>query len=320
MNRYIKLSVVLVLFCIYNRLQAQQEVRYTQFMFNKQSYNPGYVGSNNATCLTGIYRNQWVGFEGAPTTQVVTFGMPLSNGRVGVGANLSHSSIGIENRFSFDAAYAYRIPLGSGNLGVGLQASLRHRSINFSDSRLVSIEPLSQDGAITAGRQSKYVPNFGTGIYYNNERFFVGLSVPRLLKNNINFSEKGTSFTTEQRHFYLMGGVLLPINASFSVQPQLLVQYVKQAPLSFEINTNIIYNDKYTIGATYRPGGTPQNGFGESIAFLAAGQLGEKLLLGISYDANLSKVRTVNTGSVEVTLRYCLRQSEGSDFINPRFF
>lgn len=314
---YIILAVIHV-FSV--NISAQQELRFTQFMYNKQSYNPGYVGSSNAACFTGIYRNQWIGFEGAPTTQVLTFGMPLSNGRIGVGGNISHASIGIENRVTMDGAYAYRIPLGSGNLGVGLQASVRYRGINFNDARLIALEPIAKDAAIALGAQSKYVPNFGVGAYYNNERFFVGLSAPRLLKNTLNFSEKTATLASEERHIYFMSGVLLPFNASWAVQPQVLIQYVNRAPLSVELNTNLIYEEKYTAGLTYRPGGTPQNGSGESLVFLAAGQLSNRLLLGLSYDVNLSKIRGVNDGSVELTLRYSVMQSEGSDFINPRFF
>jgi type IX secretion system PorP/SprF family membrane protein len=321
-KKSIGLNLTLIaIFCAFAKMAtAQQELRYTQFMYNKQSYNPGYVGSSNAACFTGIYRNQWIGFEGAPTTQVLTFGMPLSNGRIGVGGNISHASVGIENRVTIDGAYTYRIPLGSGNLGVGLQASVRYRGINFNDARLISLQPAAQDAAIALGAQSKYVPNFGVGAYYNNERFFVGLSAPRLLKNTLNFSEKTSTLATEERHLYLMGGVLLPISASFAIQPQFLVQYVNRAPLSVELNANVIYNDKYTAGLTYRPGGTPQNGVGESLVFLVAGQLGDRIMLGVSYDTNLSKVRTVNDGSIELTLRYCMMQAEGNDFINPRFF
>jgi len=74
---------------------AQQEHQYTQFMFNKLGHNPGYAGSKDGACLTGIYRSQWMGLEGAPNSQLLSFNMPLLNKRIGVGVNLSRSLLDI---------------------------------------------------------------------------------------------------------------------------------------------------------------------------------------------------------------------------------
>ncbi|MFK7933654.1 MAG: PorP/SprF family type IX secretion system membrane protein, partial [Saprospiraceae bacterium] len=120
MKKYTTLFSFLILLAL--TATAQQDQQYTQFMFNKLGYNPGYAGSQNAACITAIARNQWIGLEGAPETQALTFNMPVSGQRVGVGANIIRNTIGESENVTVDAAYAYRIPMGNGMLGLGMQA------------------------------------------------------------------------------------------------------------------------------------------------------------------------------------------------------
>ena len=75
-------------------LWAQQEPHYTHFMFNQQLYNPAYVGSRPAS-FTGLHRSQWIGFEGAPYSEVVSFQTPIMRQRAGVGGSISRYAIGV---------------------------------------------------------------------------------------------------------------------------------------------------------------------------------------------------------------------------------
>jgi type IX secretion system PorP/SprF family membrane protein len=300
-------------------LKAQQEQQFTQFMFNKLAYNAAYAGSNNAACATVMHRSQWIGFDGAPNAQLISFDMPLMNGRVGAGGNIVRQSIGVEQRYSLDANYAYRIPLAKGNLGLGLSGSVRYRGINFNDPRLVSTTPLGQDAAIEQGYQAKFLPNVGVGAYFNTEHFYLGASVPRLIQNNLSFGETNV-IGREAIHAYFMGGFIYAINSNLKVQPQTLVKVASRAPLIGEANVNFIYQDKYTAGVTYRAGGSTRVGFGESIDLLLAIQANDKITFGFSYDYSLSELRNANSGSFEIAVRYCFKKSEGTQFVNPRFF
>ncbi len=299
---------------------AQQEQQYTQFMYNKLAYNPAYAGSNMAACFTALHRSQWIGLDGAPKAQLVSFNTPMLNGRVGVGGNIAHQSIGIDSRITADAAYAYRFPVAHGFLGVGIQASIRYRSINFSDQRLISTVPLSQDDAIEQGLQSKIVPNFGAGVYYNTEKFFLGISIPRLVRNRIGFLEVNGITAREESHIYAMGGFIIPISSNLKMQPQALIKFAPRSPFDFEGNLSFMYLDKYSLGASYRVGNYANKNLGESVDFLVGLQATEKLMFGFAYDYSLSPIRNKNSGSIEVMLRYCMRKAEGENFVNPRFF
>lgn len=191
---------------------SQQEPQYTQFMYNKLAMNPGYAGSRDGACFTGIYRNQWIGLEGAPKTAMFSFDMPLMAERVGIGLNLNRSTIGITEKWTIDGIYAYRIPIGKGHLGVGIQASVRYIGSNYTDSRLVATQSISSDGGIPVGDQSKYVPNFGAGLYYSTNKFYIGFSAPRFLDNNIDFNSLSGVLGKEVPHVYFMTGLLWEIS------------------------------------------------------------------------------------------------------------
>ena len=69
---------------------AQQQPHNTQFMYYKMGYNPGVAGSQESTCISCIYRQQWVGLDGAPSMAVATYttagNTGLGNRRCNVGA------------------------------------------------------------------------------------------------------------------------------------------------------------------------------------------------------------------------------------------
>ncbi|MFK8007845.1 MAG: type IX secretion system membrane protein PorP/SprF [Saprospiraceae bacterium] len=299
---------------------AQQEQHYTQFMYNKLAYNPGYAGSHETACVTGIIRSQWLGLEGAPNTQILSFNMPILNQRVGIGANLTRHTIGISQKLTLDAVYSYRIRLATGTLGLGVQASVRYFNNNFADSRLVSTVPIALDNSIPSGARSKYVPNFGAGAYFSNERFYVGASIPRLLGNNIDFNETGTILSEEKLHGYIMTGYLFDINENVSFKPQALLKFATNSPFDADVNASFIFNKKYIAGLTYRLGGSSNTAAGESLDIMVGAQISNHIFFGLSYDVTLSEIKDYSNGSIEGVVRYCIGKSEGEDIVNPRFF
>lgn len=298
---------------------GQQDEQFTQFMYYKAGYNPASVGSNDAPCITALARNQWIGLEGAPQVQLISFNMPVFNKRVGIGASVVRQTIGITEKFSAETMYSYRIPVGRGILGIGVQASVRFLRMNFSEA--ISIQPSTQDDAIPADLQSKYVPNFGAGLYYSNQRYYVGISVPRLLENNIDLADSDEAISTEVRHIYAMGGIILDLGEKVQMQPQVLLKYVPGAPFDGDANLNFIFADRFTTGVSYRLGGSKRTGIGESVSLVLGIQLSESILFGLSYDLTLSELKNYNSGTVEGVFRYCIGgRSQGNEYVSPRFF
>ncbi|MEM1321804.1 MAG: type IX secretion system membrane protein PorP/SprF [Bacteroidota bacterium] len=315
------LLVCLILFALTGR--SQQEALHTQFIFNKIGFNPAAAGSSEAACLTAIYRQQWIGLEGAPESQVLSFHAPLLNKRIGLGLQMQRSTVGISENFTANGMYSYRLRLGKGALGIGIQASVRYWGMDYNDPRLQATQDLSTDGGLPVGQQQRYLPNFGTGVYYHTNRFFIGFSVPRMVNNSIDFNDLSGVLSRERRHLYFMTGLSLRLNQYTELLPQLLLRYANHTPLSADFNLSLQIAERYTIGTTYRHSyhrGDRSVLGSESIDLLLSAQLTNELLFGFSYDITLSELKDYSNGSIEGILRYCFGKPEGQDVINPRYF
>ena len=314
-----KIISLAIFSCLLLTGYAQQEQQYTQFMFNKLALNAAYAGSNEASCLTGIYRNQWIGIDGAPKTIMLSYNTPLLNQRVGVGATLVRNTIGITTRTTLEGNYAYRFRLNRGVLAAGISASIRHLSNDYNDPALKATAPINSDGSIPSGTQNKILPNFGIGLYYHTEDFYIGVSAPRIINNNIDFDNTSAIDDREVSHLFLMTGFVIELSEKVDLKPQALLKYASNSPFDAELNLMAIFSDKYSAGLTYRVGGSSTSA-GESIDVIGAIQLTDNFLFGLSYDFTLSELRDYNSGSLEAVLRYCFGHSEGEEIVNPRFF
>jgi type IX secretion system PorP/SprF family membrane protein len=315
--------ITTIIFCTLGgvaMLHAQQQPHNTQFMNYKLGYNPGFAGSQESPCVTCIYRQQWLGLNGAPSMAIATFNMPLNNQRVGIGANLFRHTIGITTMYNLDMAYAYRVRLGRGMLGLGVQGSLR--SIEQDFQKTTATQPKELDGSIPGSSSSKFLFNFGTGLYYNTDQFYIGLSAPRLLENNIDYADTDIIISREVQHVYLMGGVTLPLSEGLALKPQALLKHASKAPLDFDANLSLLIQNSYMVGLTYRFGGDKESGTGESLDLLLAAQLTGNLMFGVSYDYTLSAIKDYSNGSIEATIRYCIGKASSTEkeYDNPRFF
>ncbi len=69
-------------------VSAQQDPQFSQNMFNKLANNPGFAGSRGNVSSSVIHRSQWMGLEGAPSTQNFSIDAELPFLQGGVGLNV----------------------------------------------------------------------------------------------------------------------------------------------------------------------------------------------------------------------------------------
>ena len=112
--------------------RAQQDPQFSQHMFTKLAFNPGFAGANGAYCGTLLYRNQWTGFGGEPKTMLFTADAAFDEIYGGAGLTVISEQIGFDKNLSVRAAYAYRMDLGAGKLGLGVDFGLMQKSIASS--------------------------------------------------------------------------------------------------------------------------------------------------------------------------------------------
>ncbi len=295
---------------------AQQEHMQTQFMFNKLTYNPAYAGSYASPVVTVVNRHQWIGIEGAPNTQAVSYCQPTLNKHFGIALNLVRNEITINRNLNAELSYAYQLPLPRGYLGIGIQASMRHFRQNWNDDRLVTSQPIDLDVAVPTGMQGKIVPNFGTGLFYTAPRWYAGASIPRLVDNNIDLSEEGTITSREIWHLNVMAGSAFPLSSTIDLVPQFLFRYVKNAPPDLDVNLTLDVRRRFLGGVTYRMGGDSKD-FGESIDIMAGAFATKNLMFMLSYDIGLTRLASIRNGSVEATFRWIINPPQGTGSIDP---
>ena len=287
-------------------VKSQQDPLFSQYMFNTLVFNPGYTGTADVFSIMALSRHQWVGFDGAPTTQTLSLHSPLAGETVSIGGNIIHDQLGPITQTGAFASIAYRFKTGSQTkLSLGLVGGA-----NLFQAGLGSLQTVDDDPANT-NISSELMPNFGFGAYWYAERYYVGLSVPKLLQNEL--STNGAVLTTaeEERHYFLIAGIVKEISADLKVRPSTMVRVVEGAPLSVDLNLNFLLRDKVWFGGLYRLGNT----FG----VMAQYQFTEQLKAGYAFDMTTSKLGGYNGGTHEVMIGYDLKFTKGS-IVSPRYF
>lgn len=312
------IQLLLLLSFLTAGLSAQQDPQFTQFMHYKLGYNPAFAGAEETSVFTLIGREQWLGLDGSPSSQLITYNTPLTSSGTGVGVRVSRFGIGLENNYQGEISYAYRIQLPRGmRLGFGLSGRVSQYAINFQDA--TPVQGGGVDQAIPPGEATKLVPNFGFGIYFNTPSFYLGVSAPKLLESNIDFTDGSTELSREVRHFYGMAGIRLRLSDQFTLHPQALAKYVTGAPFDADLNLTAELGRSLGIGASYRLGGSTEGGSGESVSGQLSLYLSNHLQLGLNYDMGLSELRDQHNGSLEVMLRYLVGgRAEAIKIVDPR--
>jgi type IX secretion system PorP/SprF family membrane protein len=241
--RYILLFVA---FCIsHASLRAQEDPLYAQYLNNPFVINPAYAGLNNVFNATVSYRKQWGGFEGSPSTAGVTVHTSLQDNKMGLGLMFVQDKTGSTKNSEAYATYAYRLHFGEKYLSFGLQGGF----INFRDNNAL-LNPYDPNDPAFSGNQSVVRASIGAGIILNSERFFIGLSVPRMLKPTTMLSDVTTELYSQ--HLYLMGAYVFYLSERFRFKPSVLLKGVQGAPISTDYNLSFNLDEKYSVAVFSR--------------------------------------------------------------------
>ncbi len=291
---------------------SQQDAQYTQYMYNTISVNPAYAGSRGVLSIAALHRSQWVGLDGAPTTQTLNFHTPVSD-HVGLGLSVVNDEIGNgTNQDTYiDAAFSYTVNTSEeGKLSFGLKAGGHLFNVDFTKLRNYGAE------TNLPNIDNKFSPNFGAGIYYHTDQFYAGLSVPNFLQTE-HFDSSDTNSSSliaqERMNFYLITGYVFELRNDVKFKPAALIKAVKGAPLQLDLSANFLFNDKFSLGAAYR--------WDAALSALFGFQLNDQLMLGLAYDKETTDLGATrfNDGSFEIMLRYEFL-NKYKRVITPRFF
>ena len=302
------LSFAMVLSGSYQASLAQQQILFTQYMFNGLAINPAYAGSDSTLNLTVQAREQWLGFDGAPSNQIFSGHLPVGPFKeMGLGLQIEREKVAVTELLNFYASYAYKIPMGRGTLALGLQAGLTNQQQQLTD---LALPPGVTDPSFDEN-VSTVLPNFGAGMYYQSDRFYAGFSIPFLLQNS--FDESDLILSARQvRHYFLSGGYLFDVSPALKFKPQVLVKSVPGAPLNLDLNASFLIREKVWAGVSMRN----LNSFNALLEL----QLNNKFKVGFAYDLITSDLGRVNSGSGEFMINYRVFKGTPSRVISPRYF
>jgi type IX secretion system PorP/SprF family membrane protein len=276
---------------------AQQDPKFSQNMFLASFYNPGAAGSEDKICLAAAFRNQWTGLPDAPITTIFTANMPVQLlGRThGIGISFMNDNLAFNNDFVFSATYAYRMELGQGSLGIGANVGVANMSLSPEWNGADIINP-DGDPAIPKNGGSVFGFDMGLGAYYNTDNLYVGLSTTHLNETTFDYPDD-VAESKLIRHYYLMAGYNIQLaNPMFEIIPSMMVQTDARSHHIY-LNTNLRYNKRFWGGVSYSVGGAMSALFGIEMM--------NGIKIGYSYDFELSPLMNYNSGSHEVTVRYC---------------
>lgn len=302
---------VLILFCFPFLLLGQQEVTFSQYMFNHQSLNPAYVGSKDYSQFAILHRTQWMNFPGAPESQAFTFNHRMSSKNFGFGLSGINDEIGPISNSRVAIDLAYHLLINHAYLAIGIKTGLTN--FNFDENMIQTTTP--NDLAFTFDEEGKFLPNIGFGIYYHRPRWYAGLSVPWFIEDE--------SFST-QRHYYGIFGGLVKISDRFDAKPSVLVKHTQGSAFAYDLSVLLLYKSLFWIGPQTRSTlekGIPSNDWGGGFGIIAGVNLSKSISIGYSYNTStMSNMVSTNHATHEIMLRFDLMPAFKTVLRSPRIF
>ena len=274
---------------------AQQEYTYTFFGDNTSFFNPAATGTQDFASLTGVFRKQWVGFDGSPTSGGVTYEAPLKKFNMGLGGMVYQDHVGVTNQTNVAALYSYQIKLNDKNkLAFGVNAGID--LVNTKYEKLLYWD--QGDEIFENNYVNVFVPHFGIGAYYYTKKFYAGISIPRLMSvnadqfNSANFQNAPSLLT----HYYLNAGYTADLNDNFSLKTAMLLKYVKNVNPQVDVSVLAMYKKMIGLGISYKS-------LGFASTFLQYNYK-DAIVFGYAFDFSLNPLQGYTKGSHEILLQY----------------
>ncbi|MFD0864054.1 type IX secretion system membrane protein PorP/SprF [Sungkyunkwania multivorans] len=298
-------------------IHAQQDAQYTNYMYNTMAYNPAYTGSRGVLSAFLLHRSQWVGLDGAPTSQAFSINSPLKYEKVGLGLSIVNDKLGPSQEFIIDGNVSYTIDVSDrARLAFGLRLGFSIIDVDFSKLNLQFPDgtPVN-DPSFFQNIENRFAPMIGPGLYYYSDNYYLGVSAPNLIQTE-HFQEElvqpsSTTFIAKERiNYYIMGGYVFRFGEDWQFKPAALAKVVGGSPLQIDLSANVWYKEKLSLGLAYR--------WSAALSALVGFQVSDGLMIGYGYDADTTELGNFNSGSHEIFLRFEIFSNQSVE--SPRFF
>lgn len=307
-----KIAFYILAISLSSAAYTQNQSRMSQSMLYQPFINSAAIGSYDNLNGALFYRTQWVGFEGAPQQGGFSVNSPIGKSNNFVGLTFYNDQLGVNSTYDLSATYSYRLKLNPKNyLSFGLSPTLI-----MAQSKLGDVDVIQPgDPIYAANTKTVAMPNVKFGAYYYTNRFYAGLAVPNILKNQIESTSgsKGiTTFDFSNMHIYLHTGYQFPISQNWDGNTSLLVKHVSGAPVQMGLNGQVVYKKVLGLGFSARTSA--------ELIFMANYRITKDIKLGYAYDLNLGQLGQFSSGSHEMILVFDIINRNEKPIIEcPRF-
>ncbi len=299
---------------------SQQRPQYSQYIQNYFLINPAAAGIEKNMNITMSYRKQWVGLSGSPSTSILTMNTSLHKSKSvdnfseeqnknqmftlgsphhALGFTVINDAAGALNRLVANATYAYHLQLGSKlNLSAGISGGFSTISIL---QKKLSLENEVDPAVYNYSGKGKLDLNSGILLY--GEQFFAGISVQQIIPTKVTTNGNQISLYGDRKFpdLFISGGTRFKINSDLNFLPSVMVKYISNIPVTFDLNAKIDYKDQVWAGYSYR--------YKSGMAAFAGLRLSDDIKFGYAYDFTTSGLQRVSRGTHELLLGFTVRRS-----------
>lgn len=254
---------------------AQQIPLLSEYMHSPSLINPAMVGWEDLTAISAAYRHQWTGMKGNPITFNLNFRHFDEKRNMAFGGGVVHDQTGPTSFTGINLQYAYHLKFGSEKKG----QDKRHRlaiglSLSANQYRLDGTKLLyndADDPLIVNNTATRILPDAGAGLFYYNDLYYIGVSVPQMISMNVRFtSDNALSNLQRIAHLYINTGVKIPLRTKkegltrrslkertkHMLIPSLWFRYAPSSPMNFYGNVRYVWNQTLGIGVGGSTDGT----------------------------------------------------------------
>ncbi|MDL2311705.1 PorP/SprF family type IX secretion system membrane protein [Bacteroidales bacterium OttesenSCG-928-B11] len=301
-------------------LLAQKDGQITLFPWASLNYNPGAAGEqNNTLCFTVFFRQQYLGIK--EPAQSSSDGKTSYNDvsirdmnvniefysrkiRGAFALSIKNDKAAYFNNIDLKLGYAYKLNLGPGKLGIGLQLGMINQSLDFT-----KLKPNEEGDPLLLGKDESYLNmDFHFGLHYKTERWYAGVSALQLLGNKA-IGISGEDNVKPVRTFYAMGGYIwtLPWNPSWNIEPSAIIR-TDFGTMNFDLMAIARYNGILWGGVSYRLQDAVSIVLGAQPFYNSNNNYLKGLEMGLAYSFTTNKLGYITRGSsgdIEFVIRYC---------------
>ena len=293
-----KITILILIISTAFVTNAQQLPQFTQYMINDYVFNPAIAGIESNYQMKTNIRNQWVGVVDAPRTTVLSIYGKYRESNVGLGGVVFSDQVGPTSRTGLSLSYAYHFSLTDKmKMSLALAGGFTQMKI---DPTLLKISDRN-DPIMNGGILESSVPDATFAFYLYTKDWYVGASIPQLLNSNLGFFEddyiEAYNLNPDgslERHYFAMAGYKWKVNYDYVIEPSVLLKSIVPADPVIDIGAKVTYQNKLWLGTNYRSSG--------AIGLLLGYSIGDRYLIGYSYDMVTSGLGDYTSGSHEFML------------------